>query len=864
MLHGALAPAAALLSGAAAGWTSGGAVPPAIVLSVATLAWAGAGVLLRRRAERGFLAAALTGFAACGAALGGTARTELQTPLLAWYAEHRAAEPRTGGPRRVVLVEGRLARDALPTDYGASLVVDVERVIDRGSARRVHGGVRASVGGRFVRERMSAWRVGRRVRMPVALRWPPRYANFGTADQSHRLQTRGIGLLGSVKSALLVEVVRPAARRAEWAAAVRARVRRWIAQSVGVHDARSGGIVTAVLIGDRAGLDQQTTRRLQDAGTYHVIAISGGNIAVLAGLLVAGSRLLGAGRRAAALIASAGLVAYAEVVGPEPSVARATFTAVTFLLARAADLRTRPLNTLALAGACLVAARPGQLTDPGFQLTFGATLGILAGLPRLAGSAAVSTAVDALGTVGRRGARPAILLLGATLCAEAALLPIAATWFSRISLAGLALNFIAIPLMTVTQLAGMVAAALAPLWPAAAAAVGYLAHLAAWGIVESTRLVDAAPMLVMTVPKPHLVLVATYYAAWAAVLFPPRRRVRHVALGVAALATFALLSPPEVVRPARWLTSSICAGLEDNATDARLRVLFLDVGQADATLVILPGGQSLLVDAAGTATGGSDIGRRVVVPAVRAAGVRRLDYLLVTHAHPDHIGGAADVLRELEPREIWEGVPVPASRPRADLLALAHTMRSAWRARTAGERLTAGGAVVRFVHPPPPDWERPRVRNDDSVVLDVRFGDVSVVLPGDIGTAVERELAAAWPPAAIRVLKVPHHGSRSSSSARFLAALDPDLAVVSAGRDSRFGHPHPEVVRRYAAHGARLLLTGEVGAVSLCTDGGRAVVTTAHGDVRLELARPDGRVGSLRSRELPLTSVLRRRLLAPP
>ena len=834
MLHGALAPAAALLSGAAAGWGLGRAVPLAV--TVAVLAWAAA-ILVRGRAERWFVAAALTGFAACGAALGGTARTDLRTPLLAWYATHREGEPRSGGPRRVVLVEGRLRRDALPTEYGASLVIDVERVTDRGREVPARGGVRASVGGRFVGARMSAWRVGRRVRVPIALRWPPRHANFGTPDQSHRLRTRGISLLGSVKSALLVEVIRPATRRAEWAAAARARVRRWVARSVGVHSARSGGIVTAVLIGDRAGLDAETTRRLQEAGTYHVIAISGGNIAVLAGLLVAGFRLAGAGRRGAALFAAAGLVAYAEVVGPEPSVARATFTGVTFLLARAADLRTRPLNTLALAGACLVAASPGQLADPGFQLTFGATLGILAGLPRLAGSAAVSTVVDALGPLVRPGARAAILLLGATICAEVALLPIAATWFSRISLAGLLLNFVAIPLMTVTQLAGMAAAALAPVWPPAAAVVGFVAHLAAFGIVESTRLVDAAPMLVVEVPKPHPALAAAYYGGWALCLCVPRRPMRRIALCVAAMSMAAMLAPPDVVRPGRWRAAAACAGLggTERAGGARLRVLFLDVGQADATLVILPGGQSLLVDAAGAPTGGTDIGRRIVVPALRAAGVRRLDYLLVTHADPDHIGGAADVLRGLDPREIWEGVPVPASRPRADLLALARTGSTAWRTRYAGERLVAGGAVVRVLHPPPPDWERPRVRNDDSVVLDVRVGDVSVVLPGDIGAAVEAELAATWPPAAIRVLKAPHHGSRTSSSDAFLAALDPDLAVVSAGRDSRFGHPHPEVVRRYTAHGARLLLTGEVGAVSVCTDGRRAAVTTAAGETRFIL-----------------------------
>lgn len=839
MLHGALAPSAALLAGAAAGWASGAAVPAGAVAAIAAGAWVGAALLLRRRVEGRFVAAALAGFAVCGAALGGTARTELRTPLLGWYAAYRAAEPRTGGPRRVVRVEGVLRRDALRTGYGASLVIDVERVIDRGRAVPVRGGVRVSVGGRFVEARIDAWRVGRRVRLPVALRWPPRYANFGTPDQSHRLQTRGISLLGSAKSALLVEVIRPAPRRAEWASAVRAGVRRWVAQSVGVHSTRSAGIVTAVLIGDRAGLDPETTRRLQEAGTYHVIAISGGNIAILAGLLLAAFRLAGAGGRSAALCAAAGLVVYAQVVGPEPSVARATFTAVMFLLARTADLSTRPLNTLALAGGCLVVASPAQLADPGFQLTFGATLGILTGLPRLSESAAVSTAVDACGPRGRGAARAAILLLGATICAEVALLPIGATWFSRLSVAGLLLNFIAIPLMTVTQLAGMAAAAISPAWPALAAAVGYLAHLAAFGIVESARLVDALPMLVVSVPPPHPALVAAYYAAWGLCLYGRSVRARRAAFCAAALSLAAMLAAPPVVRPASWGETAACAGLgsRGDTRGARLRALFLDVGQADATLVILPSGKSLLVDAAGTVTGGSapggsGIGRRVVVPALRAAGVRQLDYLLVTHADPDHVGGAADVVQALRPREIWEGVPVSASRRRADLRALARTTSSAWLTRHAGERIPAGEAEIRVVHPPPPDWERPRVRNDDSVVVDIRFGEVSIVLPGDIGADVEAELAADWPPAAIRVLKAPHHGSRTSSSAAFLAALDPDLAVVSAGRDSRFGHPHPEVVERYAAQGARLLRTGEVGAVSVCTDGRRAVVATAVGGTR--------------------------------
>ena len=146
---------------------------------------------------------------------------------------------------------------------------------------------------------------------------------------------------------------------------------------MGVYSLRSAAIVTALLIGDRAGLDRETHRRLQEAGTYHVIAISGGNIAILSGVLLLVLRMTGVGERLAAIVIIVCLLAYAQVVGPKASVARATFAAAAFLSARAMDHRSSALNILALSATCLLAARPLSAADPGFLLTFGATLGIL-------------------------------------------------------------------------------------------------------------------------------------------------------------------------------------------------------------------------------------------------------------------------------------------------------------------------------------------------------------------------------------------------------------------------------------------------------------------------------------------------------
>ena len=197
--------------------------------------------------------AVCVGFCAVGTALGAAARAERETPLVPWFEAALARD----GSEFVTEVEGQLQRDGVPTDYGASLTVDVDRV-------------------------------GRTIRVTARLRRPARYANVGLTDEATRLERGGI--------ALLVDVVRPGSIRDEWGSATRAAVRRAVTVTVGAHDARSTGIVTAILIGDRAGLGRDTTERLQQAWTYHVIAISGGNIAVLSGAILIGLRL-GGGER---------------------------------------------------------------------------------------------------------------------------------------------------------------------------------------------------------------------------------------------------------------------------------------------------------------------------------------------------------------------------------------------------------------------------------------------------------------------------------------------------------------------------------------------------------------------------------------
>ncbi len=728
------------------------------------------------------------------------------------FAPGSLDEPRGNHPipARLALTEDAARREDVVTFRARVRAIHIA-----GGWRPVAGGVAVTVAGTVGEDDRLRWHAGAEVEAPVTFRRPARYLNAGVPDAEAARAVRGVSVVGSVKSGLLVEIRDRGSTLARISGAARQRIRAAVARTVGAHDATSAAVVTAVLIGDDSALPQDLRDRWQAAGTFHVLAISGGNIAVVVALVVAIASVLGRGPRAAAWLALAALAAFACVVTPGSSVQRASLMAALHLGARVLDHRVASWQALAVAVAAMIALDPLGLTDVGLLLTCGATVALIE-CARVAGRAPFRPGARA-----RRPLRWLLTAVAATACVEAVVFPIQVWWFSRLAFAGIALNLVAVPLMTAAQVLGLLAVALdlsgGPAWPAA-----WVASHAVSLLDQCMRVSEWVPWLARPTPRPPPILLWAYYTPLVACWYGPAR-FKWLAGPIAAAAGLAI-----------GLGASTLAAERPSATD--LRLTMFDVGQGESLL--LEGGRwRALVDAGGRPFGdGLDIGGRVVLPALWARGVTSLDALVITHADPDHVGGAGAVMDAQSVRELWIGVDVPGHEPSQALRVSAEAEGAGVFERRGGEQFAQGPLLIRVLHPPAPDWERRRVRNDDSVVLEIVHGEVAMLLMGDVGADVEREILPRLTPARVRILKVGHHGSRTSTSQRLVDAWRPHMALVSCGRGNTFGHPAPAVLARLRAAGATVFRTDTDGQVTVRSDGRQVWVETFRG--RQAWARP--------------------------
>jgi competence protein ComEC len=269
-----------------------------------------------------------------------------------------------------------------------------------------------------------------------------------------------------------------------------------------------------------------------------------------------------------------------------------------------------------------------------------------------------------------------------------------------------------------------------------------------------------------------------------------------------------------------------------------LELTAIDVGQGDSLLVVLPDGRRMLVDGGGIPTFGHivrsqlDIGEDVVAPYLWDRGIRRLDIIAISHAHDDHIGGIPALVSDFHPREIWTGA-TPDSPTWNVVRERAARVGAKIVPMQAGQQFAFGGGEFDVLAPPPDYIPLDEPKNNDSLVLRLCYGERSFLLTGDVERPIEREMVDMGAVRPADVLKVAHHGSRTSSTEEFLDAVHPGFAVISAGFENSYGHPHPMIVDRLSEHHATILRTDRDGLITIRTDGKRLYVETFAGVFKL-------------------------------
>ncbi len=769
----------------AAQWAVPAAVLPAVA-GLAVVTW-----LARRRRSPVILWVAV---AVGSMAIGTTRMAAIVDPVLSPDEVSRLALP-----LRTVLT-GRVDEAPERQRGRCVLVVRAETVVSGGARRAVSGRVRL-----VLRHPHRHWRYGDRLQAPTTLRRPRNFENPGRFDYVGHLMRRGIRVTGSVWQG---EVVTRLPGRARGA---RAWLERWrtrlAARIASVVPPPEGAVLQALVMGEEGGVATDLRDAFTRAGVVHVLSVSGLHVGLVAAASFAVARwLLGRSEwvllttdaaRVAAVASLGPVLLYAALAGLGVATLRSALMVTAAVLARLLGRPVDVLRTLALAALVLALAWPGTPLDIGFQLSFVSVLAIVCGVRRLG----VKT-TEPVGGAGR-GARLRAWLHEALLVSPCALIgtaPLTAFHFHQVSLVGVIANPLVVPVFgSVVVGLGLAGAFLEPVSATASAVLFRTAGLTLRPGIRLVRLLATPAWASVDVPIPSPLELALLYAALGGLLLLPRRGARLlVVLTVAGL----------LADTGWWLHRRI-------ATRA-LRVTFLDVGQGDAAVIELPGGRVVVVDAGGFPGSDFDTGSAVVGPFLWAQKILRIDALAMTHAHPDHSGGLPYLLVHHRPREFWwTGVAGEgASWARLERALVAGDTRV--RVLTAGAPLPAFVAAVAVLHPPDASW---RSLNDSSLTLRVTHGGAAVLLTGDIEARAEEQLLRAPARLASAVLKVPHHGSRTSSTPAFVAAVAPRVAVMSVGADNRYGLPSPEVEARYRAAGTCLLRTDRCGAVTVELDG---------------------------------------------
>jgi competence protein ComEC len=664
-------------------------------------------------------------------------------------------------------------------------------------------------------ERYPPRHYGDRILVRGELETPPVLAGFSYSDY---LARQGIhSLIRRARVTLLAE--KQASPFLYWLFAFKRHAHAVIASILPEPQA---ALLTGILLGVDTGIPAELMDDFSATGTSHIIAISGFNITIISGIFAGlAARLFartpGPGKKRAVWVAIAGVALYTILVGASAAVVRAALMGILYLWGRYLERETFAPVSLAAAGITMTALNPYVLWDVGFQLSFAATIGLVLYTRPL--EKTLERVLARITSVER--ARQAVRMLSeavlVTLAAQVTTTPIILAYFGRLSLVTLLTNLLILPVQSYIMVVGGIALLLGLV----AQPVGQIVGWAAWVLltytIEMVRLTARLPFASLPV-QVGVGTVWGYYALLGGLTWWwSRSRERREQLWARLFARVETKVLTGITVVLLVLAVYAWRGLPDG----RLHVIFLDVGQGDAIFVRTPSGRQLLVDGGPNGT----------VLLSRLGGVmpfwdRSIDLVVLTHPDADHLTGLIPLLERYRvERVIFRPVEEEqATEAYRYWLQLLEAEGAAIYTGEAGLQLTLDtGLAMEVLHPgPEPVRGNKDDINNNSVVTRLSYGQVAVLLPGDIGAEAESELIARKVLLRSTVLKLPHHGSCSSTSPQFLEAVSPQVVVISVGADNRFGHPCAGVLERL--EGTPLYRTDENGTVEIISDGTRVWV----------------------------------------